>query len=102
MTLEEMFVKDYQEIKEENKKLLKEKEEILIENEKEKKLLEIELNEKKTLLSDVAAFLKESRPKISNGGYLWLDSYLLSGEEKDKAIELLKKLGIAIEEEKNE
>ena len=87
MTLEEYFVKDYQEVKEQKMEL-----------EKNNKLLEIELEEKTKLLKEIGEFFKQSQPKNSKS-HLWMDSYHLTGKEQTKAIAMLKKLGVEIKEE---
>lgn len=86
MSLEELFVKKYEET-----------EEKLIELEKKVKLLEIEVNQKQQLLDLAVEFLKNGEPRITSGEQLYL-SYFLYGNEKDTAIELFKKLGINIKE----
>lgn len=98
MTLEEFFVKDYQELKERNEKIIQEKLDIEIEFEKKVKLLEIELNEKTKLLNEIGEFFKNGTPKNSKS-HLWIDSYYLTGEEQAKAIAMLKILGVEIKEE---
>lgn len=87
MTLEEYFVKDYQEVRIQKMEL-----------EKNNKLLGIELNEKTKLLKEIAEFFRKSNPRNSKS-HLWIDSYYLTGEEQTKTIAMLKILGVEIKEE---
>ena len=84
---EEFFIKEYEEQKKAYTEL-----------EKNKKLVEIELKEKQKLIKEIADFFKESAPYITENGYLYL-SVLVGEEKKDKALNMLNKLGITIKEQ---
>lgn len=87
MTLEDFFLKDYE-------KLKRKKEEL----EKNYELLKIETEQDRARLKEVVGFLKKGNPYDTGSkiGFLSL-TYWLCGEEKEKAIKLLKKLGVEIE-----
>lgn len=92
MTIEDFFLNDYKKIKETN-----------IELEKKCKLLQIENDKSRHQLKEIVSFLKLGRPYDTGSDYgFFLMTYWLSGQPKEKATRLLKKLGVDIEQAKEQ
>lgn len=89
MTLEEMFIKDYEKIKRQN-----------IELEKNNKLLQIEHEKESALLKEIVTFLKKGAPYETGKDYGYFTlTYWLQHAEKERALKLFKKLGISVNKE---
>lgn len=90
MTLEELFVKKYEQLDDEKREL-----------EKKVKGLQIDLKRKEDDICKLADLLEKGFPKLTSGGHLSL-SLLISDEEvkKNDYLRLFQKLGVKVEEQK--
>lgn len=90
MTLEELFVKKYEEVEKEKREL-----------EKEVKGLKIDLKRKEDDLCKVADLLERGFPKLTTGGCLSLALFISDKEvEENNYLKLFQKLGVKVEEQK--
>lgn len=53
-------------------------------------------------LRDVEWLVKKGNPRMSGTEYIWMGSYLLSDEEVNRAMKVFARLGIQVQEEKEE
>ena len=84
MSVEELFVKEYEELKTKVKEL-----------EKQNKLLEINNADMTNLLMLVKSFvIGELKPEITKNDNLYFNSVLLSDKPKEQALLVLARLGI--------
>ncbi len=89
MSLEEFFIKDYEKVKRINMEL-----------EKSNKLLKIEHDKIESHLKEIIDFLSKGQPYDTGAAYGYFSlSYWLNGKERERAIKILKRLGIKIKED---
>ncbi len=86
MTIEDFFLHDYERLKKKN-----------IEFEKNYKLLQIEHDKMKFQLKEVVDFLKKGQPYDTGENYGYFSmTYWLNGDQRKKAMKLLKRIGVEI------
>ena len=85
MSLESLFEKEYQELKDKVKEL-----------EKDNKLLAIDNANLKSVLMDIAVFIKEDvRPEFTSNNNLFFGSVVISDpKEQERVLRILAQLGI--------
>lgn len=89
MTIEDFFLKDYEKLKKKN-----------IELEKNYKLLQIDRDREKNQLKEIVDFLKKGQPYDTGKNYGYFSmTYWLNGDQREKAMKLLRKLGVEIRKE---
>lgn len=92
MTIEDFFLKDYEKLKKKN-----------IELEKNYKLLQIERDREKFQFKEVVDFLKRGQPYDTGDNYGYFSmTYWLNGDQREKAMRLLKKIGVEIKKDKEQ
>lgn len=85
MSLEELFVKEYQELSERVREL-----------EKQNKLLELENKSYVDLIREVGNLIEEAKPNILESNALYFNSVYVDENHKQKVLSLLSKIGIQI------
>lgn len=88
MTLEELFIKQFEELKQEKSEL-----------ERKVRGLEIDISNSDKVIDTLADLIKTGYPKITSGGYLSI-SIFINEDEAKKYIDLLKKINVNMEENK--
>lgn len=90
-TIEELFIKEFEELKEEHKQL-----------KLSYGLLETEIDDRDRALSIAKDLLKELKPEMSEYGYLFVGSKIVDESLKSKAFTLLEYLDIEVAGAKKE
>ena len=91
MSVEELFVKEYE-------KLIKKNNELEMEN----KLLRIEKEFLENKLEQCAEVFKKAKPSITVSNNLWLGSIMIFDTDKDKIVKLLQGLKVEINKDNKE